>query len=551
MALEGFHPHSSLRGILSVGELPVWWPEEEQYRIAGYTKYDELYWNDATQYKIRVLEGETPLYVPNPRIVVDTTAHYLLKGLQLTMPDPEKNAKLKTALDAFMKRERFYSRFHIAKHSGVARGDFVFHLTADPLKEEGTRIGLNSVDPAMVLPVYDEDDLDKLVRLHIVDQYFTTEDPNKLRIKKLTYWYTWADEDMKTGTRRVWREEGIYEVDPKWWGPKPKLVKQTLPPEPLDPRITTIPVYWFKNIDWQGQPYGSSDLRGFEFLSKAVSQAATDTNMSLALEGLGVYATDGGRPVSDDGEEEDWEVSPGKVMEVPAGSYFRRVEGVGSITPMQDQIKYLERKIFEAGALTDVARGQVDVQIAESGIALAIKFAPTLAKIEERDQSGIEILQQMFFDWKIWHQVYEGDDFTKIDILAEIGAKLPIDRTETINELNNMLDRGVISRKYYREQMQKLGYDFPADIEGQIEDEKKADAEQAALLAPPGLQQNAADAAAGKKPPPPDGGVAQGSLTPKGEGAQGSNNKKRPNESGGTEATQTLERQARGGRPRR
>jgi hypothetical protein len=156
----------------------------------------------------------------------------------------------------------------------------------------------------------------------------------------------------------------------------------------LPPSITTIPVYWFKNIDWEGQKFGSSELRGFEGLLRGVSQAGTDQSAALSLEGLGVYATDGGRPVDESGTETDWEVAPGKVMEVPTGSYFRRVEGLGSLKPSMDHINYLESKLREAGGLSDVALGRVDVQTAQSGIALAIKFMPTLAKIEERDQAG-------------------------------------------------------------------------------------------------------------------------------------------------------------------
>jgi hypothetical protein len=216
-------------------------------------------------------------------------------------------------------------------------------------------------------------------------------------------------------------------------------------------------------------------------------------------------------------------------MEVPAGSYFRRVEGVGSITPATDQINYLESKLREAGGLSDVALGRVDVQTAQSGIALAIKFLPTLAKIEERDMAGVARLKQMFYDWKIWHQVFEHETLDG-DVVIEIGEKLPENRTERINELNNMLDRKVISIQYYRDEMKKLGYEFPDDIQQQIDDEAQKAAEQAAAAAPPALQQNAIDASTGNKPPPANGGLAEKQAQNR------SNNRNRVNESNGTEA---------------
>lgn len=527
---------SSLRSIL--GLKPTWMPEEDQERIAAYLKYDQIYWNDPRQFSLRVLEGEEPIYIPNARTVVDTTAHYLLKGLKLKTK--ESDTELTEALTAFLDRELFYSRFHTAKHRGVALGDWFFHMTADPNKAGGSRISLNPVNAESVFPIYgDDDNPDLLTGCHIAEEYYTEDEPNKTRVRKLTYRL-----ERKGESRRISREEGIYELDPKWYGKRPKLVKQTIPFGYLDSRITTIPIYWFKNMTWDADAFGVSELRGFETILRTVSQGSTDINAALALEGLGVYATDGGRPVNDDGTESDWEVAPGKVMEVPSGSYFRRVEGVGSITPAVDNITYLETKLREASSLSDVALGRVDVQTAQSGIALAIKFMPTMAKIEERDLAGIGKLKQMFYDWKTWYEVFENRVLTG-DIIPEIGDKLPMNRTERVNELNNMLDRKIISRKYYREEMQKLGYVFPSDMLAQIEEEAKADAEAAAAAAPQNLQENAVAAATGAKPPPANGGMAE-----KAAAVNNSNNKARPNESGGTESGQPLEKQARGGTSR-
>lgn len=521
MPAAEFTPWSTLRGFF--GPLPTWVPLEDQQRIAAYAKYDEMYWNDPRQFAIRVLEGEEPLYIPNARTIVDTTSHYLLKGLTIN-PAVSTDTRLKDSLKAFLDRELFYSRFHVAKHAGVAQGDFVFHLTANPKKTQGSRVSLNSVDPSMVFPIYDDDIPDKLIGCNIVDIYYLPEEPDTQRIKKLTYRLEENGE-----SRRITREEGIYEMEPKWYGPEPQLKVQTILKGYLDDRITTIPVYWFKNIDWQSWPYGSSELKGFESLLRSVSQGSTDVQGALSLEGLGVYATDGGRPVDDVGNETDWEVSPGKVMEVPQGSYFRRVEGVRSITPATDQIAYIESKMREAGGLSDVSLGRVDVQTAQSGIALAIKFLPTLAKIEERDIAGVGKLKQLFYDWKAWHHVFELEELTG-EILVEIGEKLPQNRTETVNELNNMLDRKVISRQYYRDGMTKLGYEFPDDMADQIIGELEQDAELAAKLAPPPLQGNAIAAVTGAKPPPAGGGMAEKAA------ANQSNNKKRPNESAGTES---------------
>lgn len=503
---------------------PTWVPEEDQVRIAAYTKYDQMYWNDSKQYPLRVLEGEEPLYIPNARILVDTTAHYICKGLTIDMPSGSKDDK--KFLEDFLKREVFYSRWDTAKQSGVARGDWVFHLTANPNKPQGSRISLNPVDPSSVFPIYDEDDPTKMVGCHIAVQYWTTDEPDKTRVRKLTYR---LEENEATGERKITREEGIYELDPKWYGTRAKLVKQLLPKGYLDPRITQIPIYWFKNKSWDGEDFGSSELRGLETILQTVSQGDTDVSAALALEGLGVYATDGGRPVDESGNEADWEVAPGRVMEVPQGSYFRRVEGVGSITPATDQISYLEDKANKAVSLNEVALGTIDALTAQSGIALAIRFQPTLAKIEIRDRHCIDVLTQLFFDWKTWVGVFEKKTLSS-DIIPNIGDKLPVDRVARVNELNNMMDRKIITKQYYRDEMEKLGYAFPKDIEKQLEEEARASIEnaRATYLATKGADQTTTSSQ--------DGGTSsQGDTLPK---QNGSNNANRTNESNGTEATQ-------------
>ena len=114
----------------------TWVPEEDRARLAAYDKYDQMYWNDPRQFALRVLDEESPVYIPNARTVVNTTSHFLLKGLDIHTED----ATTAKALDDFLEREMFYSRFDSAKQTGIARGDYVFHMTANPNKAAGTRI---------------------------------------------------------------------------------------------------------------------------------------------------------------------------------------------------------------------------------------------------------------------------------------------------------------------------------------------------------------------------------------------------------------------------
>lgn len=565
MAIDGESPYAGalmMGGTKSYG----WLPPQERARAQSYEKYDQVYWNDFNQYAIRYLEGEFPVYIPNARTVVDTTSHYLLKGLGINAKEPEKNSELASALADFLKREEFYSTLHSAKHRGVVRGDFCLHMTADPDKPAGKRISLNAVHPSKVILDRDPDNANRIIRAHLVERVPHPSKDGEWAIKELVYWYEGEEPDLdienyeefpsgstedvdedSLETHRVLRQERLWDSTKPWWDKEDReLIAVTLDTEPLPDPIDQIPVYWFANLPWDNGPYGFSELRGFERTFQSISQVTTDQGTSLSLEGLGVYATDGGRPVDNQGQEQEWQIGPGKVMETPSGAYFRRVEGIGSVKPNIDHIEYLESKIREAQGLSDVALGRVDVQTASSGIALAIKFMPTLAKLDERDKHGVDRLTQLFYDWKNWHKAYEDQELAG-DVEVTIGDKLPTDRTGRINELNNMLDRGVISKKYYRAEMQKLGYEFPDDIESQIDEEEQKEAEKKALAAPPGLVDNAAGAAKGDIPPPP--GNQPGQVAQKQNPVNRSNNSKKPNESGGTEADQKVGKQARGGRP--
>ena len=165
-------------------------------------------------------------------------------------------------------------------------------------------------------------------------------------------------------------------------------------------------------------------------------------------------------------------LAPAEVLETPTGTYFKKVDGVTTVTPMQDHLEFLINSLHEGSST--FRTNAVDVQLAESGVALAIKFSPTLAKLETRDLNGMAKLKQLWHDWKFWWRAYEGEDFTEQEISVILGDKLPTDRVAVLNELNNMLDRMVIDRQYYREQIKlKLGWDIPKDMAERVKKEQK------------------------------------------------------------------------------
>jgi hypothetical protein len=561
----------------------TWMPRDDAARNSAYEGYNSMYWNEDNAYSLRWIVTEQPVYIPIPRIIVDTMAHYLLKGLQIGVQDPERNKAQQQDLDDFLDRQQFLSKFHVAKHDGCIRGDYVFHMTANDELPVGQRIAISSIYAGKVVRKFDDDDGELMTDAWIVEPYEFPEGDDRSKdskeyVRRLHYWYSDADGDADdqshaleedvdevpapdsteareglSTTRQVMRALEILEVNEKLWTAEELVVVTEIEDEPLPEPIDVIPVYWFKNIPTDGQPFGSSDIRGFERGIRGISQEATDLGVGLALDGLGTFVTDASRPVDANGNETSWIIEPGMILELQNGTYFKRVDGITSITPALDWIKYSEGKIDEAAGLSSVAVGDVDAQTASNPMALSIKFLPTLAKLQEREAVALGNLKNMFWDWTKWREAYEGKSWPKdVKLRIEPGDKLPQDRTARVNELNNMLDRDIISKAYYRQEMAKLGYEFPDDLQQQInqelEDELKFNVRKGQLAnqaAETAATQQGAQGDPGQMPPGVNG---QKSTTLPPPGNQ-SNNKNKPNESKGTESGQPLAKQARGARP--
>lgn len=464
--------------------MPTWIPDVlDQQRIASYQVYEQIYWNVPATFKL-VYRGQEdkPIYVPSARTIIEATNRYIAPDfgftvtpradVAATMP-PETIAQAQEAFADLFTRERFFSKFSGNKRYGLIRGDWAWHIVGDPLKPEGSRISIYPLDPGSYFPIYHPDDLDRILGCHIVDT-FQDADENTL-VKRLTY----RKSEMPGGPITV--EEAVFSLD-DWEGPTAKPV-QILRPIAIVPGITTIPVYHIKNFEEPANPFGSSELRGVERLLGAINQSVSDEELSLSLDGIGLYATDAPAPTNDDGEAVDWILGPGRVVEIPQGHKFERVSGVSSVAPYQDHLSYLERKLFNATGVSDAAMGIVDVSVAQSGISLQLQFQPMVAKTNEKDQEILSVHAQMFHDFATqWMPTYEGLSFEGLRITPRVGGKIPIDRVAKFTELNDMMDKGVISASYYRLEASKLGYVFPENIAEEIAEEQasKAAAEAAA-----------------------------------------------------------------------
>lgn len=462
MASGTFTPYSTVETLF--GARPTWIQDElDVARIQAYQTYEQIYWNvpDIFQVSLRG-SNELPIYVPSGRVIVDTTNRYVGAAFGFSVSAPQGGSSPDSqaatlALADFMRREKFKSKFNGNKRYGLMRGDALWHVTADEDKAEGSRISLTAIDPAMYFPITDPEDVDSIIGAHLVELIETPDGP---RIRRLTY-----RKIPRVGQLpQISVEDGLFEVD-KWGGPGFSPATVITPPTVLPDPITSIPVYHWKNFEEPNNPFGSSELRGLERIMAGLNQTMSDEDLTLALEGIGVYATDSSEPIDPRTKQRvPWRMGPGRVVHYD-GERFDRLTGATNLAGSYgEHYNRLRQALFESGSTPEVAVGKVDVSVAQSGIALRLQLAPMLAKAGEKNDALVDTHGNLGFDLlTMWYPAYEDAPWTRDDIRVDcnVGDAVPVDRVQRFAELRQMWEDGVIDTAFYRTECAKLGYVFP------------------------------------------------------------------------------------------
>jgi hypothetical protein len=130
----------------------------------------------------------------------------------------------------------------------------------------------------------------------------------------------------------------------------------------------------------------------------------------------------------------------------------------------------------EASGTPDAAVGKVDVQVAESGIALLMQLGPLLSKVDEREETVIDTHMQMYHDiCQMWIPAYEG--LTNPTAAMPIhGDPLPENRDIKFKEIMAMWQATppLVDIDWVHDELRKLGYDFPKDALNKILSERQA-----------------------------------------------------------------------------
>lgn len=439
-------------------------------RVGAYNLYEQIYWTIPEAFKLTQRgSDDNPIYIPSAKQIVETLHRYLAPGFNVVVdPSMGTTSEQEEAMrlwNDLARRERFHSRFSSNKRYGIIRGDWMWRIMADPDRPQGSRLSVLPVDPASYFPVTSPDDVDTIIG---VDLAWMEEVEGKELIRKVMYRKTTGT----GGPSPITVSEALFEPDRSGLPGKDEgsPVEETQAETPLPSPIDQIPIYHIQHFDEPGAPYGSSEIRGMERIAGAINQSVSDEDLALAMEGLGVYWSDGGPPVDEEtGEEVPWDLGPARVVEVATGKQFGRVQGIQSVTPMLDHRKYLHDQMDATAAISAIAKGKVDVQVAESGIALLLEMGPLLAHAGEKEQIITDVSVNFLFDLRKWFAAYEGVGTALDNIIwvPRYGDKLPPNRKQKFDEIMALLgiDPPVVSRKWARGELKKLGYEFPEEAQ--------------------------------------------------------------------------------------
>lgn len=431
---------------------------DDRMRLKAYELYEDMYHNRPEHIRITLRGGSgedcddddsIEIYLPSAKKCIEAVNRFLCVNFEI-IPDPTMElganaAEVAGIVQKIFKRERMTTKFAQLKRYMLIKGDALLHIYANPNRPPGRRICIDELKPEHYYPIEDQV-TGETTGCYIVDVIPNPKntEPTKLHtsnqvVRRQRYQKLYDEAGNPTG--EVTSELALYEVG-KWDERvlEPQDIRRievlreeyTLPPE-----ITQLPVYHWRNNPLPCSTFGLSELAGVETVVNALNQSMSDEDLTLIMQGLGVYWTDASPPMNDKGEEVEWEISPRSVVQVASGGQFNRVTGVTTIQPFGDHIKALDEAMQQALGVPDIAIGVVDVATAESGISLLLKLGPLLAKNAEKEAGDLSnVTDQFIFDLiDGWLPAYEGIETDGVFFVAKFDDPMPKNKSKDLADL--------------------------------------------------------------------------------------------------------------------
>lgn len=474
---------------------------EDLDRITTYDTYEDIWTNIPEAFAALLRTGDDPIsrrYIPAVRGIVESVNRYLALNPEVawtglagaTISDDQMN-EFRTRVMMTLTREEFDIKFQAMKRWWLIRGDACLMLSADSNKPEGTRIRLTEVPANQYFPIYDPTDGERAIGCYLAS--IVLDDDDNDIVQRIEYRKV-ATEEQSTELNgapigSIFYRVGYFELDgwddrepdpddikpvdvPAWAEPATDAEVSPLDGFSLPAQITSIPVYHFRNNRRGGIEgrFGTSEIQGLETLLAGMIQNSTDEDMTIALMGIGMYYTDSGKPRDAKGVEMEWVLAPGTMLELEKDGKLGRIEGVGSVQPIQDHMAHIKAEARDASAIPAIAAGARDPNADQSGVALRIEFMPILAKNAEKQSELASKLTQMFYDLAyMWFPAYEGWQPPQVQPSILFDDPLPVDRAAVLKEVMDMVTARIVSIAWAQGYLaEKLGYKFSTGMLAEV-----------------------------------------------------------------------------------
>lgn len=456
----------------------------DKARCQAYALYEDFYRNRPDTFEVTLRgSSDTEIYVPSSKIIINGTARYLAVEPELNIKGGNA-AAVQALFDEIWAREEVVKKLTRSKKDMLSWGDYVWYITADPSKPDRKRISLNVIHPSAYFPIEDPENGNRVIGCYLVDLIRDPREPkNRDKVVARRQAYYRPDHPTMGNPAGVVSECRTFELgkwDDRYLPPEDlKPISTVTPPQVLN-GITSLPVYHIPIDPPTGSSFGTSILAGIEYVINAVNQSMTYEDLTLVLQGLGVYVTTAGPPRDPvTNKPMKYKLHPGNVIEMSQGDEFERVTGVSSVSPFQDHIGSLRDWAMQGAGLPDIAAGEVDVSVAESGIALAFKMGPILAENQDRQLEIKGKWDQMLYDLtRQWFPRYEGiQPGNDLKVEMVFGDPMPLNREATVTELTTLEGQDLILVDEVRKKLEKLGYEYsPNVVEKLLEQMQKKNA---------------------------------------------------------------------------
>lgn len=491
---------------------------EDQDRVRAYVTYEDVWNNVPEAFAALLRASDDPIsrrYLPMVRDIVEAVNRYLAVDMETTWTaipgntvTDDQMAEWRSRLDAFWAREEVAIKMMSSKRWCLIKGDSILHIHADASKAEGSRVSIAEIEPEQYFPIYDPSNAERVVGCYLAS--VVEDDEGEDIVQRIEYRKVLNEEQaaqFAAPVGSIFYRLGYFEmdgwderdpevdaapVDPPEWATPVEGAPDPFAGYALDARITSIPVYHFRNKRRGGKAgrFGVSEIQGLESIYAGVIQNTTDQDLAVAMVGLGVYWTDSGKSRDAQGNEVPWEVGPASIAELEKDGKFGRVPGITTVQPILDHIRLLEAGARGASAAPLIASGNVDASVAASGVALRIQFMPTLSANAEKEQELSSRWTHILFDlMTMWFPVYEGWNPLPVQPGVVFGDPLPLDRTSIITEVTALVTAGIMSKEFAAQYLdEKLGFGFPEGMVAEATAEQQAalDAEGARIAAEAG-----------------------------------------------------------------